>query len=136
MVIQTSINKHFTHVMLFVPCDFLILASAANQLVGSIPHLVVTASICWISESGTSIAKHPQISSNSNHFSRISYCEQLCFALALQINLSMVSNGFYGFKQVQSAFSKIFITRDNPKLIQNTVHKHSYYIVMTTKHKM
>ena len=68
--------------MLFVPCDLLIWASAGNQLIVSIPYLVVTASICYISLSGTSIAKHPQIS--SNHFSCISYCEQLCFALTLK----------------------------------------------------
>ena len=85
-------KKCYTHVVLFTQCDLLIRASADNQLIGSIPHLAVTASISYISQSGTSIAKHPQIHSNLNHFSCISHCEQLCFVLALKIKLSMDSN--------------------------------------------
>ena len=56
-------NTICAHAVLFVPCDLLIWASAGNQLVGSIPYLVVTAGICFISHQPIR-CKHCQTSSN------------------------------------------------------------------------
>ena len=89
-LVRTSVNKHCAHVLLFVPCDLLIWASAGNQLMEWLPYLVVTASICHINWSGTSIAKHAQICSNINHFSCISHWVQKCFHFRTQINCIVV----------------------------------------------